>query len=187
MPSGSQRKLLGKAVVPAGGAGDRTGRRAKFKRADMVEAIRKSGGFNTLAAKMIEQKTGRGCAPNTVRNYIERYPECRAAFEETQETTGDMVEGQLLKMIKEGDVTAIIFYCKTKLKHRGYEQNVVINGAVDHAHHHEHHIVIQSMRDALNAEIEGHAAAALLKLPSPGANGQSKRSRGNGSNGSATS
>ena len=37
-----------------------------------------------------------------------------------KETTGDFVEAQLLKKIKEGDTSAIIFYCRTILKTRGY-------------------------------------------------------------------
>ena len=31
-----------------------------------------------------------------------------------------MVEGQLLSQIRRGNITAIIFFLKTKAKHRGY-------------------------------------------------------------------
>ena len=37
-----------------------------------------------------------------------------------KEATGDFVEEQLLKKIREGDTQAIIFYCRTILKMRGY-------------------------------------------------------------------
>ena len=39
------------------------------------------------------------------------------------EEIGDMVEDQLMRRIQEGDTQATIFYCKTKLKHRGYQED----------------------------------------------------------------
>lgn len=40
------------------------------------------------------------------------------------EEIGDNVEDQLMRRIQEGDTAAIIFYCKTKLKHRGYQEDL---------------------------------------------------------------
>ena len=39
------------------------------------------------------------------------------------EEIGDNVEDELMKRIQEGDTQAIIFYCRTKLKHRGYQED----------------------------------------------------------------
>ncbi len=40
------------------------------------------------------------------------------------EEIGDFVEDQLMRRIQEGDTQATIFYCKTKLKHRGYQEDL---------------------------------------------------------------
>lgn len=42
------------------------------------------------------------------------------SFEDLCESVGDFVEDQLLMQIKAGETAATIFYCKTKLKKRGY-------------------------------------------------------------------
>lgn len=46
------------------------------------------------------------------------------AFEAIQESVGDFVEDQLLMQIKEGEIAATIFYCKTKLRKRGYVEKI---------------------------------------------------------------
>lgn len=52
----------------------------------------------------------------------------RAAVDDVIETQKDFVEGNLLKKIKDGDTSCIIFYCKTRLKERGYAERVEITG-----------------------------------------------------------
>lgn len=52
--------------------------------------------------------------------YFKEDPFFKAEANEIQEKFGDFVEQKLMQKINEGDVTAIIYYCKTKLKHRGY-------------------------------------------------------------------
>jgi len=44
----------------------------------------------------------------------------RDKLAEATEYANDVVERMLLKKITEGDTQAIIFYCETKLRHRGY-------------------------------------------------------------------
>jgi len=39
---------------------------------------------------------------------------------EVDDYAGDIVEGLLYKKISEGDTQAILFYCETKLRNRGY-------------------------------------------------------------------
>lgn len=47
-------------------------------------------------------------------------PDFADSFEELCESVGDFVEDQLLMQIKAGETAATIFYCKTKLRKRGY-------------------------------------------------------------------
>lgn len=48
--------------------------------------------------------------------------------EDIMEGTGDFVESKLIQKINKDDITAIIFYCKTKLKARGYVERSEITG-----------------------------------------------------------
>lgn len=55
-------------------------------------------------------------------------PAFAAACDEVQEYVGDLVEGTLFKLIKQENPTAVLFYCKTKLKNRGYVERVETTG-----------------------------------------------------------
>lgn len=54
--------------------------------------------------------------------------EFAAKCDEVIETTADFVESALLNRIRDGDTPSIIFYCKTKLKHRGYVERIETTG-----------------------------------------------------------
>lgn len=55
-------------------------------------------------------------------------PEFAEACDAVREITYDVVESALLKKIQEGDTPCIIFFCKTKMKHRGYVERVEQTG-----------------------------------------------------------
>lgn len=60
----------------------------------------------------------------TYYRWCDTDPEFKAKADEIMEMQGDLVESKLLGQIEAGDTQAIIFYCKTKLKHRGYTDKV---------------------------------------------------------------
>lgn len=90
----------------------------KFTAEIMIEAIKRNNGILAKAAQSI------GCNRQTVANYIERYPTVKAAFDEANETNIDFVESKLMQNINAGDTTAMIFFLKTKAKHRGYIEKI---------------------------------------------------------------
>lgn len=81
---------------------------------EVIGAIRRCNGI--LAATARELKTSR----NTVRRYIETYPDVAAVYKEASETVLDLAEQRLFRAVNNGSIRAIMFLLKTKGKHRGY-------------------------------------------------------------------
>jgi hypothetical protein len=94
-----------------------------YTAAQIIEALGQAEGFISQAAALLK------CTPQTIYNYRDRYASVREALIEAEEKRGDFVESRLLKAIKEDNVAAIIFYCKTKLKGRGYIERQEVTGA----------------------------------------------------------
>ena len=83
-------------------------------KAIFIENLRKSMGMLTYAIQLTE----------ITRDVFEFWMNTDELFSKTvmeiDEYCGDFVESALFKKIKEGDISAIMFYCKTRLKDRGY-------------------------------------------------------------------
>ena len=79
-----------------------------------LDAIKESGGFVTEIAHRLR------CSVTTVYAYKKKYAEIAAAMYDEKERILDSTESSLLKQIKAGNVTAIIFYLKTQGYHRAY-------------------------------------------------------------------
>jgi hypothetical protein len=91
----------------------------RFKVADVEGVLRRTAGLVGPAAEILANAYG-SCTPATVRNYIARHPRLAEAIRETVERNLDMAESKLIGAINLGNLTAIIFYLKTKGKDRGY-------------------------------------------------------------------
>jgi hypothetical protein len=61
-----------------------------------------------------------GITRRTYYNWLNDDPEFFQAIEEAKESFKDFVEKQIIKHIKKGDKTMLIYYSKTQLKDRGY-------------------------------------------------------------------
>lgn len=96
----------------------------KVRKQMFLEALERSMGIQTPALKA----TG-NLSPETVRQWREKDKEFAKKMDACKAVCGDFVESKLLQKIKDGDTTAIIFYCKTQLKERGYTERREITGA----------------------------------------------------------
>ena len=87
-----------------------------------IQAIQGSGGFVTTVAQRLE------CSRQYVYTLMNKYATVREALEDEREKIKDMAEGELLKQIRGGNMTAIIFYLKTQGKHLGYVERQELSG-----------------------------------------------------------
>lgn len=93
----------------------------------MLEALEKSLGVVTTAAKLV------GIDRGTHYYWMRTDEEYKSQVEDLQDVTLDFAESQLHKQIQDGNVSATIFYLKTRGKKRGYieGQELTINTGND--------------------------------------------------------
>lgn len=89
----------------------------------VIDAIRRNNGLLAAAARDL------GIDRVTVYRYVKRYPTIAQALEDARETNLDFAEGQLMKAVKAGNVTAIMFLLKTVGRSRGYVDRQEVTGA----------------------------------------------------------
>jgi hypothetical protein len=89
---------------------------------EVIQAIRDNNGLLAAAARALNVNR------TTVYNYVKRYPTIARALEEARDTNLDFAEGQLMKAVKAGNVTAIMFLLKTVGKNRGYVERQEVTG-----------------------------------------------------------
>ena len=83
-----------------------------------IDALEKSLGIMSSASKAV------GINRVTAYKWMQKDKEFAERVASIVETTIDFVESKLFEQIAEGNTTAIIFYLKTKAKHRGYVEQV---------------------------------------------------------------
>lgn len=101
----------------------------KKKQVEFLEAYKKNAGNITAAAAIA------GISRDTHYEWLKSdKPDIyKKAFEQAQETLFDWVESKLMQQINDGNVACILFFCKTKMKNRGYVETINQNhsGATD--------------------------------------------------------
>lgn len=82
--------------------------------ATIKKAIKDSRGMYSVIAKRL------GCSWHTAKKYVEDDPETAQAYKNEEESMIDFAESKLHEAISEDDLTATIFFLKTKGRKRGY-------------------------------------------------------------------
>ena len=86
----------------------------KYTAQQVIDALEESKGIIAVASRKL------GCTRATVYRYLKNYSTVKQAYDDANETNIDFVENKLMKAIDDGNITAMIFFLKTKAKHRGY-------------------------------------------------------------------
>lgn len=102
----------------------------------MLRAMEATMGVISVACEQV------GISRFVYYKWLREDEEFARSIESIAERQKDFVEAQLLKRIKEGSDAAIIFYAKTKMKERGYQERVEVDG------NNKHDVTIRVIRDA---------------------------------------
>jgi hypothetical protein len=94
-------------------------------KARILEALRESNGFLTMAAAKS------GVSYSTVYRYTKEDEDVKQAVLEAKEKMLDFAEAKLFSKIREGDTASLIFYLKTQGKARGYVERAELAGGED--------------------------------------------------------
>lgn len=86
----------------------------KFSNEKILKAIEGSAGVKLLICQRLK------CDRGTFDRYLKEDKSVQKAYQAEIENAGDLCEAKLMEAIKDGNLTAIIFFSKTKLKNRGY-------------------------------------------------------------------
>lgn len=82
-------------------------------------AIYEARGMLSVAARKL------GTSVRVVKGFVDKHEICQVAAMEADEMLLDFVEAKLFQKIKAGDIASIIFFLRTKGKHRGYTEKIV--------------------------------------------------------------
>jgi hypothetical protein len=100
-------------------------RRSKITDEVFISTLIKTNGFISQAAKILNVST------QAVYKRIQENPHIKSVVIDIQEQSLDFVENQLFKKIKDGELSAIIFYLKCKGKKRGYTERTTLEELID--------------------------------------------------------
>lgn len=93
----------------------------------IAKAYKVNAGNLSLTAEAL------GIDRSTLWEWRKKFPELEKKLNDYDESLGDLAESKLMLAINEGNLTAIIFYLKTKHKGRGYIEGQEIKATVSTA------------------------------------------------------
>lgn len=96
--------------------------RVAKEKEDLLNALAQTSGIVSSACKAAN------VSRMTYYRYYNEDPDFREKADDVKELQKDFAESLILKKMKEGDTTMIIFYAKTQMKDRGYTERREITG-----------------------------------------------------------
>lgn len=96
--------------------------RVAKEKEDLLNALAQTSGIVSSACKAAN------VSRMTYYRYYNEDPNFREKADDVKELQKDFAESLILKKMKEGDTTMIIFYAKTQMKDRGYTERREITG-----------------------------------------------------------
>lgn len=103
------------------------GRRKLISDEKLGEVLKKTLGLQSHASAMIYKEYGIQISSQAIGQRIAKSEYLQKCLEEITAKSLDLAEGKLLKSINDGNLSAIIFYLKTKGRDRGYcERNEIV-------------------------------------------------------------
>lgn len=93
-----------------------------FTPEQVTAALFKARGLVYMTAKML------GCHAQTVKNYIARFPEVKAARQEARGRLKDVAEENLFEALEKKERWATEFTLRTIAKSRGYSERTEVTG-----------------------------------------------------------
>jgi hypothetical protein len=99
---------------------------AKISKQEIEQAIKASGGIISAAAVILSKAKSEALGKpfsisrQAISDRVKKDPELAELLDHCNESNLDLAELELIRQIREGNLTAIIFYLKCKGKNRGY-------------------------------------------------------------------
>ena len=100
----------------------------RYTTEQVIRALEATNGLVTLAARQL------GCAPNTIRNYANRYPTVAQSLQEQREKFLDTAELALMSAVQKQEGWAVCFMLKTIGRNRGYVERQELNHSGEITH-----------------------------------------------------
>ena len=98
------------------------GAKLRYTPEQVIEALQYTRGMQYLAARKL------GCSHETLRNYLNRYPQIQAAMELERGEMVDLAELKLWEALEKGQPWAIALCLRTVGKERGYIERSEMTG-----------------------------------------------------------
>lgn len=93
----------------------------RYTKEEVAKALTENGGFVYLTADKMD------IHPQTMTNYIKRWPELRKTIKYAKRKALDEAESRLLECIRNNDIRAIKYFLSCKGKRRGYKTHKEIS------------------------------------------------------------